>query len=79
VRQAYLQSSENLKRKVYLKPSKEFELPSDHFLELLKPLYGLSDSGDYWNETITRHLKEDIEMSTISGDMSLFYKHANHN
>jgi hypothetical protein len=78
VRQAYLQSSENLKRKVYLKPSKEFELPSDHFLELLKPLYGLSDSGDYWNETMTRHLKEDIKMSTISGDMSLFYKHANH-
>ena len=41
VNQAYLQSTEKLLRKVYLKPPKELNLPSDEVLELLKPLYGL--------------------------------------
>ena len=47
VTQAYLQSADKLMRYVYLKPSKEFELPPDKMLKLLEPLYGLADSGDY--------------------------------
>lgn len=46
VKQAYLQSAEILTRKVYLKPSKEFNLSDKEVLELLKPLYGLAGSGD---------------------------------
>lgn len=75
VRQAYLQSAQKLMRKVYLKPSKEFEMSENELLELLKPLYGLSDSGDYWNRTMTNHLKEDIGMDPTDGDLSLFFKH----
>ena len=75
VRQAYLQPSEKLMRKVYLNPSKEFELSEGELLELLKPLYGLSDSGDYWHRTITRHLTKDMEMNTTVGELSLFIKH----
>jgi Reverse transcriptase (RNA-dependent DNA polymerase) len=74
VRQAYLQSFENIRRKVYLKPSKEFGLPPDHLLELVKQLYGLPDAGDYWENTMTKNLREDLQMKNISGDMSLFYK-----
>jgi Reverse transcriptase (RNA-dependent DNA polymerase) len=47
VQQAYLHSDDKLMRDVYISLSKEFELGSDAVLKLLKPLYGLCDSGDY--------------------------------
>ena len=57
INNSYLQSASKLLRDVYLKPGKEFELPSNHLLKLLHPLYGLADSGDYWNETFASHMK----------------------
>lgn len=75
VRKAFLQSAEKLTRKVFLKPSKEFELSEGQLLELLKPLYGLSDSREYWNRTMTNHLKRDLDMKPLDGDLSLFVKH----
>ena len=74
VKQAYLQSFQNLMRRVYLKPSKEFELSSDQLVQLLKPLYGLADSGDYWNRTMNLHLQDDLGMKSTTGDISLFVK-----
>jgi hypothetical protein len=62
VKQAYLQSSEKLMRKVYLKPSTEFGLPQNALLGLHKPRYGLADSGAYWHNPMSRHLKEDLKM-----------------
>ena len=40
----------------------------------LLPLYGLSDSGDYWHRTITQHLTEDMRMNATEGYLSLFMK-----
>ena len=52
VKLAYLQSSEPLARRVFVSnPALEFELHPDECLELLRPLYGLSDAGDLWNLT----------------------------
>jgi Reverse transcriptase (RNA-dependent DNA polymerase) len=47
VTQAYLKSAFKLMPDVYVTPTDEFELRTDHVLKLLKPLYGLSDSGGY--------------------------------
>lgn len=61
-------------RKIYLKPPKELELGPDLLLELLKPLYGISDSGVYWHRTFTNHIKNDLGMDKTIGDLSLFTK-----
>lgn len=53
ISQAYLQSASKLIRDVYLKPGKQLEIRGDKLLKLLRPLYGLSDSGDYWNTTFS--------------------------
>jgi Reverse transcriptase (RNA-dependent DNA polymerase) len=50
VQQAYLQSADKQMRDLYISPSKEFKLGSDAVLKLLKPLYDLCDSGDYWSK-----------------------------
>lgn len=77
VTQAYLQSASNLMRDIYVKPSKEFCLDQKYMLKLLKPLYGLSDAGDYWDSTITQHLQQDLQMSRTALDICLFFKHIN--
>jgi hypothetical protein len=51
VTQAYLESSENLVRDVYIMSTKELLLAPGKMLKLLRPLYGLADSGDYWGRT----------------------------
>lgn len=74
ITQAYLQSASKLMRDVYLKPSKEFELSSDQLVKLLKPLYGLADSGGYWNVTMAKHREDDLGLKHTAGDMSLFLR-----
>lgn len=75
VSQAYLQSADRLMRDVFIKPSREFELNPDQLLQLLKPLYGLPDSGDYWHTTFAQHIEKDLGMTRMVGDLSTFFKY----
>jgi hypothetical protein len=50
------------------------QLGPDELLQVIKPLYGLSDSGDYWGKTLNYHHKSELQMSQITGDFSFFYK-----
>jgi hypothetical protein len=43
-------------------------------LKLIRPLYGLADSGDYWGKTLLTHITEDLEIISTIGDPALFYK-----
>ena len=74
ISQAYHQSASKLIRDVYLKPGKDFEISGNRLLKLLRPLYGLSDSGDYWNTTFSKHIKEDLKMTPTIEDYSFFFK-----
>ena len=74
VTQAYLQSAEKLMRDVYVKPNGEFELAPNQLLKLLKPLYGLADSGDYWGQTFSQHLADDLGMIPTTIDPALYSK-----
>lgn len=60
---------------IYLDPSKEFELKPDQIFKHMKPLYGLSDSGDRWHFTLKKHHLEDLKMIPTDGDLSLYTKH----
>lgn len=60
VTQAYLQSATGVMHDIYIKPGKDFELAPNQLLKLLEPLYGLSDSRDYWGATFTTNLKRGV-------------------
>jgi hypothetical protein len=74
VTQAFVQSSGTLLRDVYIEPPKEFQLHPGLLLKLLKPLYGLSDAGDYWSRTMKHHYKTDLKMTPTTGDESFFFQ-----
>ena len=78
VRQAYLQSEDKLTRKVFLLPKKMdlkyFGLCEEDIFELLKPIYGMTDAGDYWGVTVDRHAKQDLGLVPLLGDPSLYVK-----
>lgn len=74
VSKAYLQSADRLMREVYMKPARELHLPEGALRKLLKPLHGHSDSGDYWNVTMVRHLKKYLMMHPKTLELSLFVR-----
>lgn len=75
VTQAYLQSNENLKRKVYIKSFKTFCLPEDKPLLLKKKaLYFVAESEEYWDGTLMKHITVDVVMKSCTIDKALFYK-----
>lgn len=48
VTQAYIKSAKKLNRDIYLNPPIDLNLKSNKIIPLLKTLYRLADSGDYW-------------------------------
>ena len=78
VKLAYLQSTEPLTRRVFISnPAPEFELSPNECFELLRPLYGLSDAGDLWHQTLHAHLVNDLGLVPTTVDPSLYFARAN--
>lgn len=77
VAQAYLQAGEELRMEVYIKTPAELQLGPGNLLRIVKFLYGLSDSGDYWYETFSKHLRKDFRMEPSTGDMYFYYRKVN--
>ena len=67
INQAYLQSVEKLQRKIFVLPD-VLQLDNEQFLQVVKPLYGLSDAGDYWGETLSEHHKKELKMEQATED-----------
>lgn len=75
VRQAYLQSNDDFKRQVYIRIPKGYDNIPPHFvLQVLKPLYGLTESGSYWIETYLNFFLLDMKMSPFLLDPCFMYK-----
>lgn len=73
--QAYLQSASLLRRAVFLNPD-GVDLGEDEFLQLLLPLYGLSEAGDYWGQALTEHCLNECRFQQTPTDLSFFFKRA---
>jgi hypothetical protein len=73
VRQAYLQATTPLLRDVFVKTD-TITLERNELLRFLKPLYGLSDSGDYWARTLSNFHLEQLQLQQSTGDFALFFR-----
>jgi hypothetical protein len=73
VRQAYLQAATPLLRDGYIKTD-VISLAQDEVLRLLKPLYGLSDSGDYWSKTLSDFHAQQLRLEQATGDFALYFR-----
>ena len=73
VKQAYLQAKKELGRNLYIFDAvPEFELEPEQCLKLLKPLYGLCDSGDLWHETLDEHFRKELGLKQGKLDPALY-------
>ena len=71
--QGYVQSKLPLLQKVFVRPD-ELQLSADELVQLVKPLYGLSDSGDYFHETLHEHLTQHLQFEQFHVDVALRLK-----
>ncbi|KAI0991501.1 hypothetical protein K3495_g16686 [Podosphaera aphanis] len=73
ITQAYVQSSTKLLRPIYATPPKEMcneFLPRD-ILKILKPLYGIPESGTHWYGTYHTHHETKLGMENSTYDPCL--------
>jgi hypothetical protein len=73
--QAYLQAAERLPRSVFVKHN-ALRLSPGEIAQILKPLYGLADSGDLWAKILVHHHLKDLAMSQSTSEFSLFLRRA---
>lgn len=62
ITQAYVQSRSTLKRDVEILAPAEIHLPSGQVLKVVKPLYGISESGLHWYLTYLEHHLDVLKM-----------------
>lgn len=77
VTQVFLKIKPNLARQVFIRPKKKerqvLGLKENELFELVQPLYGLCDAGDYWGTSKELHLINDLGLSQPCGDAQMYY------
>ena len=46
-------------QKDFIKP-KEISLTAQELVQVVKPVYGIADEGEYWHETLANHFQEHL-------------------
>lgn len=68
---AYVQSTANLNRTIFVRPPVEVKLPRNTVWQALKPLYGIAEAGNHRFSTYHRHHIEKLKMSPSTYDPCL--------
>lgn len=79
VSQPCLRSDSHSAREVYVRLKGGLSLKDGHLLKLLKRLYGLTDSVDYRHTTMSKHVKEDLKITSLTDDLACLIKMKNGN
>lgn len=74
VTMAFLQSATKGMRKIFVEGLPEMELDANEVLELLRPLYGLADSGDRWHATLQHHHVADLQMEALDSEPAFYFR-----
>lgn len=77
VSQTYVRSCTPLRKDVYVPPKHDSTLKQNHLLKLLKLMYSLSDSGDYWHDTFEENISVHINMRQATEDLARFMRNDN--
>lgn len=72
--QAYVQARKRLERRVYIRVTPELGLPEGTVLEVVKPLYGIPDSGLHWYLTYLSHHIDKLEMTRSKSDPCVLFR-----
>ena len=70
--QAYLQGKK-LERVIVVEAHPFFGLPEGTYLRLVRPLYGITEAGDAWNEQRTEVIRTEVQAKATATDKSLYY------
>jgi len=73
ISKAYMQSGD-LSREIYMRPPDAFMTNRGELWKIIKPAYGLVESGRLWQITIESWLLSDEALETVPGLPQLFYK-----
>lgn len=66
-----MQSENENMGELFMEAPREMELPSEWLLLLMRPLYGLCDSGDRWHHTLRHHVG-DLQIEPLEADPALY-------
>ena len=74
VKLAYLQSTDPLRRRVFISnPAPEFELNPNEWFELPPPLYGLCHAVYLLHQSLNKHLTEELGLEPTKVNPSLYF------
>ena len=77
ITQAYIQSHTDLERDVYIRAPKELGLQPGFVLKVVRPLYGIPESGLHWYLTYLSHHLETLGMHRATADPCVLIKRSN--
>ncbi len=73
ITQAYVQSKTPLNREFFIRPPPELDLPEGSILKVIKPLYGVPETGTHWFNTYQKHHKGKLSMIESTFDSCLLH------
>jgi Reverse transcriptase (RNA-dependent DNA polymerase) len=74
VNQAYLQSLSPLLRNVFILPTDVLNLSGNELVQILKPLNGYTDAGDYWGQSLKHTLIAKLRLLPGLSYHTLFFR-----
>ena len=77
ITQAYIQSHTDLEREVYIRAPRELGLPEGYILKVVKPLYGIPESGLHWYLTYLAHHLDTLHMTRARCDPCVLIRRSN--